>query len=147
MAADKGKQFEYAIMLAAYSRLPKPLPDQVKSSYDNIMRVTNNGKAISSDVKTAAKNMMDKIQPSGVGARNKFYASFRQLGGGAGGGGEPKTDILFYKLGKKYRCSLKWGDSYQLSSAGISKTAEVLKKVLKKQKLYQEKRQKKSHQY
>jgi len=134
MAADKGKQFEYAIMLAAYNRLPKPLPNEVKGTYDNIMRVTNNGKAIASDVKTAAKNMMDKIQPGGDAARKKFYASFRQLGGGAGGGGEPKTDILFYKLGKKYRCSLKWGDSYQLSSAGISKTAEVLKKVLKKTK-------------
>lgn len=130
MAVDKGKQFEYAIMLAAYSKLEKPLPPEVKPIYDNIMRVTNKGAVITSDVKTAAKNMIKRIEPSGVESKQKFYASFRQLGGGAGGGGEPKTDVVFVKLGKKYKCSLKWGDSYQLSSAGISKTATVLNKVL-----------------
>lgn len=135
MAVDKGKQFEYAIMLAAYNRLPKPLPQEVKPIYDNIMRVTNKGTVITSEVKLAAKNMMNKIEPNGEDAKRKFYASFRQLGGGAGGGGEPKTDVMFVKLGKKYKCSLKWGDSYQLSSAGISKTTEVLKKVLAKTKL------------
>ena len=77
----------------------------------------------------AARDTMDRIQPRVD--RLEFYKSFRQLGGGAGGGGEPKTDIL-YKIGsKKYRVSMKWGDKYQLSSAGISKTVQVLTDVLK----------------
>jgi hypothetical protein len=77
----------------------------------------------------AARETMDRLEPG----TNKldFYKSFRQLGGGAGGGGEPKTDILYKIGGTKYRVSMKWGDKYQLSSAGISKTVKVLTDVLK----------------
>jgi len=129
MAADKGKQFEYAVMLAAYGRINEELTGEVKSTFDTIMRNTNNGSSISDDVMKAARETMDRLEPSS----NKlvFYKSFRQLGGGAGGGGEPKTDILYKKGGKKYRVSMKWGDKYQLSSAGISKTVKVLTDVLK----------------
>ena len=129
MAADKGKQFEYAVMLAAYGRINEELTGEVKRTFDTIMRNTNNGQSIDPAVMKAARDTMDRIQPRGD--RLDFYKSFRQLGGGAGGGGEPKTDIL-YKVGsKKYRVSMKWGDKYQLSSAGISKTVQVLTDVLK----------------
>lgn len=131
MAVDKGKQFEYAIMIAALSRLPSSMmtdDPSLKLTYKDLMTKTNNGKIIEADVKLAAKNMIDRIEPSTN--KSAFYKSFKQLGGGIGGGGEPKTDVLFIKQGKKYKCSLKWGDKYQLSSAGISKTSEVLKKVL-----------------
>lgn len=129
MAADKGKQFEYAVMLAAYGRINEELTGEVKSTFDTIMRNTNNGALISDDVMKAARETIDRIEAN----TNKldFYKSFRQLGGGAGGGGEPKTDILYKKGGKKYRVSMKWGDKYQLSSAGISKTVKVLSDVLK----------------
>ena len=43
MAADKGKQFEYAVMLAAYGRIQEDLTGEVKSTFDTIMRNTNNG--------------------------------------------------------------------------------------------------------
>ena len=129
MAADKGKQFEYAVMLAAYGRITEELTGEVKSTFDTIMRNTNNGTTIDDAVMKAARETMDRLEPG----TNKldFYKSFRQLGGGAGGGGEPKTDILYKIGGTKYRVSMKWGDKYQLSSAGISKTVKVLTDVLK----------------
>jgi len=129
MAADKGKQFEYAVMLAAYGRISSNLTGEVKSTFDTIMKNTNNGSTIDDEVMKAARQTMDRIQP--VSNQQEFYKSFRQLGGGAGGGGEPKTDILYVLNGKKYRVSMKWGDKYQLSSAGISKTVKVLTDVLK----------------
>lgn len=129
MAADKGKQFEYAVMLSAYGRITSELTGEVKSTFDTIMKNTNDGNAISNDVMKAARETIDRLEPNTN--QQEFYKSFRQLGGGAGGGGEPKTDILFKKGSKKYRCSMKWGDKYQLSSAGISKTVSVLTDVLR----------------
>jgi len=128
MALDKGKQFEYAIMRAAYSKLPSPLEGIVKATYDAIMRNTNNGVLISADVDKAAHERLESIEP--FTNKEQFYSSFRQLGGGAGGGGEPKTDVLFIKNGEKYKCSMKWGASYQLSSAGVQKTSTVLNLIL-----------------
>ena len=136
MAADKGKQFEYAIMIAALSRLPKEMMvNSIKTAYADLMIKTAKGTSIEKDVKQAARKMIDEIEPQT--GRNNFYKSFKQLGGGAGGGGEPKTDILFVLSGKKYKCSLKWGDKYQLSSGGISNTTEVFKKVLANSKKIQ----------
>jgi hypothetical protein len=118
MAIDRGKQFEYAIMLAAYSRIDNPtLGEQNeirKLSFQPIEPV----------VQTAANEMMNNIQPSNP---QQFYKSFQQLGGSSQ---EPKTDVLFIRNGIKYRCSMKWGDAYQLSSAGIQGTVKVLNDVL-----------------
>lgn len=128
---DKGKQFEYAIMIEALSRIPQSMrKGDVSVTYSNLMAKTNKGAIIAADVKKAAAAMINSIEPGSD--KIQFYKSFKQLGGGIGGGGEPKTDILFVKAGKKYKCSLKWGDSWQLSSAGISKTSEVLRRVLDK---------------
>ena len=102
----------------------------VKDTFDSIMRNTNNGILISADVDKAANEILTKIEPSYN--KEEFYKSFRQLGGGAGGRGEPKTDVLFIKEGKKYKCSMKWGSSYQLSSAGIQTTTTVLNNILNK---------------
>ena len=46
----------------------------------------------------------------------------------SGGGEEPKTDIMFSKGGKTYKCSMKWGDSYQLSSAVLTNLLLLFKK-------------------
>jgi hypothetical protein len=129
MSADRGKQFEYAVMLSAYARINEELTGEVKSTFDTIMKNTNNGSSIEDVVMKSARETIDRLEPS-MGKLD-FYKSFRQLGGGAGGGGEPKTDIIYKISGKKYRVSMKWGDKYQLSSAGISKTVKVLTDVLK----------------
>ena len=50
----------------------------------------------------------------------------------SGGGEEPKTDVKFKSSGTTYLCSMKWGKSYQLTSAGIDKSTAVLQKVLAK---------------
>ena len=34
--------------------------------------------------------------------------------------------------GKKYKCSMKWGDSFQLTSSGIDTSVSTLTKVLRK---------------
>jgi membrane-associated HD superfamily phosphohydrolase len=69
--------------------------------------------------------MLSRISPPN--ATDEFYKSFQQLGGSRP---EPKTDVLFVKTGKKYKCSMKWGDAYQFSSAGIEGTVNVLNSIL-----------------
>ena len=125
MAIDRGKQYEYAIIKSAYSRIINPTIS-IKSQLASI-----NTKPIESIVQQAADAMIDSIQPppSSKVAQQTFYASFKQLGGMSP---EPKTDVLFVKGGIKYKCSMKWGSSYQLSSAGISGTVQTLDKVLRK---------------
>jgi hypothetical protein len=124
MAIDRGKQYEYAIIKSAYSKIKSPSSD-ITSKLAMIQT-----KSIESIVQSAADSMLSKI----IGNMNDFYAqqvykSFRQLGGSSP---EPKTDVLFVKSGTKYKCSMKWGSSYQLSSSGISGTVSVLDKVLRK---------------
>jgi hypothetical protein len=119
MAIDKGKQFEYAIMIAAYSRVLDP-PSNIRNELGKLLK-----QPVGNDVQQAANNMMDIIQPKSFS--NSFYTSFKQLGGS---NPEPKTDVLFVKNGKKYKCSMKWGDAYQLSSSGIQGTVRVLNNVL-----------------
>jgi hypothetical protein len=121
MAIDKGKQFEYAIMIAAYSRVLNP-PSNIKTELAKLEK-----QPVGADVQSAANSMMDQIQPKTF--NNSFYKSFKQLGGSSP---EPKTDVLFVDRGKKIKCSMKWGDSYQLSSSGIQGTVRVLNNVLLK---------------
>lgn len=119
MAVDKGKQFEYAIMISALKKISIPTPQETRrlQSY-----LANN---ISVDVMQAAEKMMNVCNPSKV---QSVYKSFQQLGGTPP---EPKTDVLFVRGGVKYKCSMKWGESYQLSSAGIQGTVSQLSHVLK----------------
>jgi len=121
MAIDRGKQFEYAIMLAAYSEIEKPtVSDEMQ-----IKKLMN--QPIESAVQIAANNMLKEIAPSL--STDSFYRTFKQLGGSSP---EPKTDVLFVRNGQKIKCSMKWGDSYQLSSSGIQGTVNVLNNVLLK---------------
>jgi hypothetical protein len=122
MAVDKGKQFEYAIMISALKRISVPTREESSRLQSYLSNI------ISSDVMQAAEKMIDVCNPSKT---QSVYKSFKQLGGGIGGGGEPKTDVLFVRNGQKYKCSMKWGESYQLSSAGIQGTVSQLSHVLK----------------
>jgi len=125
MAIDRGKQYEYAIMISAYSRIDNPTV-AIKTELAKLYT-----KPIEDVVQSAADGMINSIEPpaSSKSARQLFYNSFKQLGGSSP---EPKTDVLFVKGGTKYKCSMKWGASYQLSSAGISGTVQTLDKVLRK---------------
>ena len=131
---DRGKQFEFAVMKSAYSRIINPT--LTKQS----MLAFFNGQPIEASVQNAADKMMDRIG----GSRGKtitipfnpippsndpFYDSFILMGGQRP---EPKTDIIFRKNGVKHRCSLKYGGRFQLSSAGIESTVKVMNDVLTK---------------
>ena len=56
----------------------------------------------------------------------KFYSSFQKMGSGS------KSDIIFYKGGKLYQCSMKYGDSFQLSSSMIETNVTALTEIYKK---------------
>ena len=87
--------------------------------------------SIPSDIKAKANELVQQYAPRSTDLRAKqsYYGSFEKM---SGGGEEPKTDIKFESGGTTYRCSMKWGKSFQLTSAGVDKSAAVLEKVLKK---------------
>ncbi|WJZ48363.1 hypothetical protein [Synechococcus phage DSL-LC02] len=119
MAIDRGKQFEYALMKAAYSKIDAKTPD----IQNNLSMYAS--QPIESAVDQAAEYMLSQISPPNP--TDQFYKSFKQLGGSRP---EPKTDVLFIKNGVKHKCSMKWGDAYQFSSAGIEGTVNVLNSIL-----------------
>ena len=122
---DRGKQFEFAVMKSAYSRLKEP--SLTKLSMLNYF----NGQPIESAIQNAADKMVDRIGGSRNTIRGNdiFYDSFILMGGQRP---EPKTDIIFRKSGVKHRCSLKYGGRFQLSSAGIESSIKVMTGVLTK---------------
>jgi hypothetical protein len=126
--ANKGLQFENCIMYLSrsigylgerdYTTKLAEFQDQYNSSPQ--------------EVKDAARNAIDgifsELNCTTTDQKKTLCKTFDKRSGGV----EPKTDILFKKNGKKYKCSLKYGDSFQLSSAGIEKSNEFLTKVIKK---------------
>jgi hypothetical protein len=110
MAANKGKQFEYAFMNIANSYLRNR-----KEKYP-----------VDKDVMDIASKIIDQIKPANS-QLDAFFKSFTLLGGSTP---EPKTDLLFVKSGVTYKCSLKWGSTYQLASAGIDSTVKYFESVL-----------------
>ena len=131
---DRGKQFEFAVMKSAYSRIKNP------SLTKQAMLTFFNGKPIEASIQNAADKMVDRIGGSRftindpnsilpIRGNDVFYDSFILMGGQRP---EPKTDIIFRKNGVKHRCSLKYGGRFQLSSAGIESSVKVLNDVLTK---------------
>ena len=85
--------------------------------------------SIPQDIKNTAEKIVLDLAPNTEHQRENYFKSFKKM---SGGGEEQKTDILF-KIGtKKYKCSMKWGKSYQLTSAGVDKSVQVFTNVLKK---------------
>ena len=100
MAQDQGTQFEWCVLHTAYSRLTNP---EVLSSTQLTTKEdaqTNWDKA-NSTVQNHAKNVIDKLAPSSPNESLKFYSSFQKMGSGS------KSDIIFYKGGKLYQCSME----------------------------------------
>ena len=125
MAQDQGTQFEWCVLHTAYSRLTNP---EVLSSTQLTTKekaLTNWDKA-NSTVQNHAKNVIDKLVPSSPNESLNFYRSFEKMGSGS------KSDIVFYKGGKIYQCSMKYGDSFQLSSSMIETNVTVLTDIFKK---------------
>ncbi len=127
--ANKGLQFEWSVLHHALSRVGDP---SELSSEQNVTRlkaadeVSKMGE--SSAVSQAGLQVINQIKPGGFAAEQLFYKSFMKMGGGAN---EGKTDIIFSKGGTKYKCSMKYGNDYQLTSAGIDKSIKILTGILK----------------
>lgn len=69
---------------------------------------------------------LTRSDPATYAAKQSMAASFRLLGGS---NPEPKTDVLFTHAGTTYKLSLKWGDSFQASSAGVEGSAAFIDRV------------------
>lgn len=121
--ANKGNDFENCIMYEAHSRL-SALTVQTSNPY------AVKYSSIDQTVKNDTPKILDKIEQDLNITTNllkqSFYQSFQKIAGKA------KTDIMFTVGGKTYKCSLKWGNTFQLSSAGLEATDNFLTKVMQK---------------
>ena len=126
MAQDKGTQFEWCVLHTAYSRLTNP---EVLSSTQLTTKEdaqTNWNKA-NSTVKKDSVTVVDKLAKTlSTNESLQFYKSFQKMGSGS------KSDIVFYKGSTLYQCSMKYGDSFQLSSSMIETNVTVLTDIFKK---------------
>ena len=124
--ANKGLQFEDAVMYVAKDRITEARSREDEAEYK---RASLKWDAIPSNIKTTAEKIIDGILPRNPVDQQTFYKSLKKM---SGGGEEPKTDIKFMIGTKKYKCSMKWGKSFQLTSAGIEKSILVFQRVLQK---------------
>ena len=125
MAQDQGTQFEWCVLHTAYSRLTNPEVLSSTQLKTKEKALTNWDKA-NSTVQNHAKNVIDKLVPSSPNESLNFYKSFEKMGSGS------KSDIVFYKGNTLYQCSMKYGDSFQLSSSMIETNVTVLTDIFKK---------------
>ena len=125
MAQDQGTQFEWCVLHTAYSRLTNPEVLSSTQLKTQEKALTNWDKA-NETVKNHAVNVIDKLAPSSTNESLKFYSSFEKMGSGS------KSDIVFYKGSTLYQCSMKYGDSFQLSSSMIETNVTVLTDIFKK---------------
>ena len=124
--ANKGLQFEHAVMYAATSRITGERTRQQEKFFKEASKKWND---IPDEIKNKATELVTGLAPRSTEDKQKYYGSFKKM---SGGGTEPKTDIMFTKNGKTYKCSMKRGDSFQLTSSGIDTSVATLTKVLKK---------------
>jgi hypothetical protein len=123
-ALNNGLAFEFAVMYAATSRIEIRDKDQEEAFQEAAAKWP----LIPQEIKDKATEIVLGLAPKLKAQRQTFFKSFKKMSGGD----EPKTDILFKKGGKKYKCSMKWGNSFQLSSAKVDSTVDYITKVLKK---------------
>jgi len=124
--ANKGLQFEHAVMYAATSRITGERTREQQKFFNEASRKWGE---IPDEIKNTATQLVLDMAPQSATDKQKYYGSFKKM---SGGGTEPKTDIMFTKGGKTYKCSMKWGSSFQLTSSGIDTSVATLTKVLKK---------------
>ena len=123
--ANRGLMYEDAIMFHALDKILDPTLVEQSAIARHRSKITDR------QVDDTARRMIgnlwthDRSGPAG----QQFYKSFKKLGGGRP---EPKTDVLFVKNGQKYRCSLKFGEKWQFSSAGIQGNLTLMNRILQK---------------
>ena len=76
--ANKGLQFEHAVMYSAMSRVVNKTTQNQKDFDDAAGRYG----AIPNDIKQAADRVVENYAPSGTGARQQYYSSFQKMSGG-----------------------------------------------------------------
>ena len=124
--ANQGLQFEHAVMYVATSRIVGNRTAEQEAEFKS---AASQWASIPQNIKDTAEKIVLEMAPSGEVQRQNYFKSFKKM---SGGGEEPKTDIIFNVGNKKYKCSMKWGKSYQLTSAGVDKSVQVFTKVLQK---------------
>ena len=123
--ANKGLQFEHAVMYSAMSRVTNKTAEHQKAFETAAAQYG----PIGADIKKVAETIVESYKTGNLNTDQEYFRSYKKM---SGGGEEPKTDIMFKAGGKTYKCSMKWGKSFQLTSAGIDKSTEVFSKVLKR---------------
>jgi len=131
MAANRGKQFEYALLYEAVSRTSPKLSTwaSIRTNYNNVPN----------DVRTAGQNAFTAVCNLALGSnytpeqQREFCATF-QAGPRTqslieGDAGEPKTDVLCGNR-NEYKFSLKYGRSYLLASPSLESSVSLLKTVV-----------------
>lgn len=114
--ANKGLQFEWCVYhLIAQANKAKFKGDSTAS------RAAEEYKSSPADVKSGAANAIKVIEKSYGKITNVEKMS---------GGIEPKTDLVITTNRKTLKCSLKFGGSIQLSSAGVETTSAFLTGVI-----------------
>ena len=123
--ANRGLMYEDAIMYHALSNIQNPTLVEQTAILHHRSKVTDQ------QVDDTARRMIgnlwthDRNGPAG----QQFYKSFKKFGSG---NPVPKTDVLFVKNGQKYKCSLKFGEKWQFSSAGIQGNLTLMNRILQK---------------
>lgn len=114
--ANKGLQFEWCVYhLIAQANKAKYAADPVAK------RAAQEYKLAGDDVKSGAASAVNII--------TKAYGKIKRVEK-LSGGIEPKTDLIITTDRKTLKCSLKFGGSIQLSSAGIESTTDFLNGVV-----------------
>lgn len=115
--ANKGLLFEwflYHLAVDTYGASGDPADIKTAKSKWKTSNKSNQ------DVVTAAETVLDQIA-----VRNKITSVTKMSGGK-----EPKTDLIFVAAGTTYKVSCKFGDAFQLSSAGLNASKDLIKTAL-----------------
>lgn len=122
--SNKGLQFEWCIFHYAISKNRLALKKSTDYDSSDLEKAADMYKASEKTLQKDAKIAIDDIE--------KKFGSISRVIKMSGGSPEPKTDLIFICRGKKIKCSLKYGGSIQLSSAGITTTVKFLDGVVTK---------------
>ncbi len=132
MAANRGKQFEYALLYEAVSRTSPNLSTwaSIRTNYNDV----------TADVRTAGQNAFTAVCNLALGSNYtpaqqqefcaKFQAGPRTQNLIEGDVGEPKTDVLCSWRGTTYKFSMKYGQSYLLASPSLESSVSLLSTVV-----------------
>lgn len=121
--ASRGKDFEYVLVYEAWNFAGKTGTNfnDIKNKYDSADQIVKNTNPL--------EFLFDELSVQIYADKLSMADSFQLLGGR---NPEPKTDVMFVYSGKTYKLSMKWGDSFQASSAGVEGTNMFLEKVIRK---------------